>query len=795
MTNPSVSELFAAMDYGPAPESAQAARGWLAGLASPVGHFIGGHMVPAQAGAATFVTRNPASGEALATFVNASATDVDAAVQAAQAAAPGWARASEHQRARLLYALARQIQKHSRVLAVLESLDNGKPIRESRDIDVPLAARHFTHHAGWAQLLEQHFPGHQPYGVAGQIIPWNFPLLMLAWKIAPALATGNVVVLKPADFTPLTALYFAGLCAEVGVPPGVVNIVFGDGQAGEALVDHPGVAKLAFTGSTRVGRLIRERTAGSGKALTLELGGKSPFIVFEDADLDAAVEGVVDAIWFNQGEVCCAGSRLLVQEGVADDFLARLKARMGHLRVGDPLDKTTDIGAIVDPRQRTRIAALVDQAVAQGAGLYQPAVAMPQGCFYPPTLLTDVATSNIAMQEEIFGPVMAACTFRTQDEAVALANNSRYGLAASIWSEQLARAVDVARALAAGIVWVNGTNMFDAAAPFGGVRESGFGREGGRDGLLAYLQPRQDWLDQMAVLPRPVPEAQPGAPGEDIDRTPKFYIGGKQVRPDSGVTRAVAGPDGQLLGRVGEGNRKDVRNAVEAARKAEGWAAMSGHSRAQVIYYLAENMQDRAAGLSALLCAATGQSRAAARRQVAQSLSRLFSAAAWADKYAGHVTDPPERALALALRVPLGVLGIVCPEDAPLLALVSLLAPALAMGNRIVLVPPQNAALLGGPLVQLLETSDIPAGTVNVVAGDAAALALELARHNDVDGLWVHADAQTCAAVEAASTGNMKQTWVSHGRARDWSSAQTGEGEAFLLRATQVKTLWLPYGA
>ncbi len=378
-----------------------------------------------------------------------------------------WSKLSGNQRARHLYALARQVQKHSRLLAVLETLDNGKPIRESRDIDVPLVARHFYHHAGWAELMESELPGHVPAGVCGQVIPWNFPLLMLAWKIAPALAAGCTVVLKPAEYTPLSAMAFAQLCNEAGLPAGVVNIVNGDGSTGAAIVAHEGFAKIAFTGSTEVGRIIRKATAGTGKKLSLELGGKSPFIVHDEADIDAAVEGVVDAIWFNQGEVCCAGSRALVQEGIAGRFHDRLKARMEKLRMGDPLDKAIDIGAVVDPVQIENIEARVREGIESGAQMWQPSWAKARsgkGCFYPPTLFTDVEPASRLAQEEVFGPVIASMTFRTPGEAVELANNSRYGLAASVWSQSLDIAFDTARRLKAGVVWINSTNLFDAAA-------------------------------------------------------------------------------------------------------------------------------------------------------------------------------------------------------------------------------------------------------------------------------------------------------------------------------------------
>src|SRR6266702_5930842 len=429
----SIVEKFASMEYGVAPEDSKDALAWLDARGRKFGHFIDGDWRQA---AETISSNDPSTGEKLADIAQGSADDVDAAVAAARAALKPWQALSGHQRAKFLYAMARQVQKHSRRLAVLETLDNGKPIRESRDIDIPLVARHFYHHAGWAQLLKQEFPGQVACGVVGQIIPWNFPLLMLAWKIAPAPAAGNTVVLKPAEFTPLTALAFAEICREVGLPAGVVKIATGDGSTGEALVKHPDVDKIAFTGSTEVGRAIRKATAATHKKLSLELGGKSPFIIFEDADLDSAVEGLVDGIWFNQGQVCCAGSRLLMQESIAEKMTRKLQARMSTLRVGAPLDKAIDIGAIVARVQLERIDRLVKQGIAEGATCWQPEVLMPsRGLYYKPTLLSNVHPTSIVAQQEIFGPLLAAMTFRTPREAVELANNTVYGLAASVWSE------------------------------------------------------------------------------------------------------------------------------------------------------------------------------------------------------------------------------------------------------------------------------------------------------------------------------------------------------------------------
>jgi len=793
--------LFETLPWGPAPESAAAAQQWLDAHARRFGMFIGGRWAPG-AGSETLVTLNPATTEPLATVAQGSAADVDAAVAAARAALAGWAALSDHARARHLYALARTVQRNARLLAVLECLDNGKPIREARDIDVPLVARHFYHHAGWAQLRSTEFAGYEPVGVVAQIVPWNFPLLMLSWKVAPALAAGNTVVLKPAEFTPLTALCFAELAQEAGLPPGALNVVTGDGRTGALLVEHPGVDKIAFTGSTEVGRIIRRATAGTGKKLTLELGGKSPFIVFEDADLDGVVEGVVDAIWFNQGQVCCAGSRLLVQESVAERLLDKLRARMEKLRVGPPLDKAVDMGAIVAPVQLERIRTLVAQGVEEGSTVWQPSWACPtEGWFYPPTLFTGVAPASTIAQVEIFGPVLVSLTFRSPEEAVALANNTPYGLAASVWSENINLALDVGPKLKAGVVWINATNLFDAAAGFGGYRESGFGREGGREGMYEYLRPAWEHAARVAATAAAKPSRRRAAragseAAPEVDRTPKLFIGGKQRRPDGGYSRKVLAPGGALLGEVGEGSRKDVRDAVEAAHAAAGWGRGTGHARAQVLYYVAENLAARAADFAARIDVMTGAGRRAAAREVEQSVARLFTYAAWADKWDGAVHQVPIRGVTLAMHEPVGVLGIVAPETPSLLGLVSLVAPAVALGNTTVVIPSTAHPLAATDFYTVLETSDVPAGVVNIVTGDRRGLAAVLAEHFDVDGLWLFGGADDREAVRAAETaaaGNMKRTWCSL-VARDWSAAPQGEGREFLRRATEVKNIWIPYG-
>jgi len=792
----SIAEKFVTMEYGPAPEDPKEAQAWLLRHGHQFRHFINGAWQAPAAGE-YFETQDPSNGEKLASIAQGSSADIDRAVQAARSAFPKWRALTPHVRARYLYALARLVQKHSRLLAVLETMDNGKPIRESRDIDIPLVARHFYYHAGWAQLLEQEFPEYEPCGVVGQIIPWNFPLLMAAWKIAPALATGNTVVLKPAEFTPLTALAFAELCQEAGLPAGVVNIVTGDGSTGEALVKHPDVDKIAFTGSTEVGRAIRSATAATPKRLSLELGGKSPFIIFDDADLDSAVEGLVDGIWFNQGQVCCAGSRLLMQESIAENLIAKIRDRMSSLRVGLPLDKAIDIGAIVARVQLDRIQRMVGQGIAEGATCWQPQVALPaRGFYYPPTLLSNVHPTSTVAQQEIFGPVLAAMTFRTPREAVELANNTVYGLAACIWSENVNVALHVAAQLKAGVVWVNCTNLFDASCGFGGYRESGYGREGGREGLLEYLQP--SWFKNAPKLPPARPPAAPptGDAPETvtpaIDRTVKLYIGGKQVRPDSGYSMEVRSADGRLLGEASLGNRKDIRNAVEAARKAEAWAKATAHNRAQVLYYCAENLSQRRDEIVRGLTAIVGANQAAAELDL--GIERIFSYAAWADKFDGAVHNPPFRNIAIAMNEPLGTMGIICPTEAPLLGFLSLVLPALAVGNTVIAVPSETYPLITADLYQLFDTSDLPGGAVNIVTGYASQLLKTLAEHDDVDAVWSFGDDANAAVAKAMSVGNLKQVWTNEGRAIDWFNPKLAEGRWFLEHATQVKNIWVPYG-
>ncbi len=785
------------LPYGAAPEAALPALDWIAEHDGKFGLFINGKFREPLS-QEYFDSNNPSTNKKLARIAQANKKDVDDAVKAARKAHPAWSGTAGHIRARYLYAIARQIQKHSRLFAVLETMDNGKPIRETRDIDIPLVARHFYYHAGWAQLQEAELPHHQSLGVIGQIIPWNFPLLMLSWKIAPAIAMGNTVVLKPAEFTSLTALLFAEICNSVGLPPGVVNIVTGNGRTGAAIVEHADIDKIAFTGSTEVGRIIRRATAGTGKKLSLELGGKSPFVVFDDADLDSAVEGIVDAIWFNQGQVCCAGSRLLVQEGVAEKIYKKLRARMEKLRVGDPLDKAIDIGAIVDASQLKQIQEKVARGVAEGATLIQPSWANEKGMpiignYYPPTVLINCAPASSVVQEEIFGPVLAAMTFRAPEEAVKLANNTRYGLAATIWSEDINLALDIATQIKAGIVWINSTNLLDAAAGFGGYRESGFGREGGKEGLYEYVKRKSVVSLSMAASSQKVFKKTANAGVSisilAIDRTAKMFIGGKQVRPDGGLSINIYGPNKQLIGEVGRGNRKDIRNAVEAARAAAtGWQNATGHNRAQIIYFMAENLAARADEFANRISQQTGVANPAAKLEVDASISALFTAAAWADKYDGAIHQTPIRNVTLAMPEPIGVMAIMLPDDQPLLAFCTFAVTAFAMGNALIVTPSPAHPLSVTDFCQVIETSDVPNGTINIVTGDRDELAKTLSEHDDVDAMWFAGphDAQT--VVQKASADNMKRTWVLP------AFGALPLTEDVLREATQVKNVWVPYG-
>ncbi len=776
---------FAWAEYGPAPESISHVK-----IKPRYDLFIGGKWVSPASGK-YFDSINPATGRVLAKVAEAGEKDVDNAVSAAQEAFKTWSKTSGEERARLIYAIARVILERSRELAVIETLDNGKPIRETRDIDIPLAARHFFYYAGWADKIEEAFPGLRasPVGVVGQIIPWNFPLLMAAWKIAPALAAGNTVVLKPAETTSLSALHLAEIIEEVGIPPGVVNIITGFGKTGEALVRHPGINKIAFTGSTEVGRLIRKMTAGSGKKLSLELGGKSPTVVFEDAPLYEAVEGIIDGIFFNQGQVCCAGSRLLLQESIAPKFITLLKERMRKIRIGDPLDKNIDMGAINSKRQLETIERYVQVGEKEGALKYQAALNCPrEGFFFPPTLFTEVETSHTIAREEIFGPVLATMTFRTKEEAIELANNTFYGLAASVWTKDVAKMIELARAIKAGTIWGNGANKFDAAAEFGGFKESGFGREGGPVGLWEYVE-----IEELGTVPNSGKEL--GTVPNSLElttqiwKTPKMLIGGKQVRSESGRYYKVFSHDGKLIADVPLGSRKDIRDAVEAALKAQSqWSKSTAYLRGQILYRTAEILQSRFAELTQIVSAQTGCDNTSAQREVELSLNRILYYAGWTDKYTGNVNPVTQTDFNITYPEPMGVVGLVCPETPSLLALVSKIFPAIASGNAVIAVPSEKFPLAASILIEVLDASDLPSAVINIVTGKAEELAPILAEHRAVAGIDFSGTPELAKKIEELSTSNMKRTWAHD--PKDWESS-SAQGRSWMRRYLEFKTVWM----
>ncbi len=778
---------FQNISYGPAPEDSKEVNSWIKNLKNPNNHFINGKFIKSSSSKKLNII-NPSTNKKIATLSVASKKDVNAAVSAAKKAHIKWSKLSSFNRSKYLYALARLIQKNSRFISVLETIDNGKPIRETRDIDIPLVARHFYYHAGWAARNTNN--SDNSIGVVGQIIPWNFPLLMLAWKIAPAIALGNTVVLKPAEYTSLTALYFAELCEKAKIPQGVINIITGDGSTGEHITSHKDIKKIAFTGSTEVGKKIIQTNTNPDKKMTMELGGKSPFIVFEDADLDSAVEGVVDAIWFNQGQVCCAGSRLLVQESIEKKFIQKLKKRMEKLRVGDPLDKSIDIGAIVAPVQLKKINSLVNKAQKDGNKLWQPSWSCPtNGLFYPPSLFTNVTPSSFIAQVEIFGPVLTTMTFRTPSEAVSIANNTPYGLAASIWSENINLALDIAPKVKAGVIWINSTNLFDAACGFGGYKESGFGREGGSEGIRAYSK---------LLLPlsksKRGKKLSKGQSSNSIDRTPKLYIGGKQKRPDSGYSFSSYDAHNNFICDVPNANRKDVRDTVEVASKAVSKSS-TNFNRAQILYYLAENLQDRKNTFSSLLSSLIGISQKDAEKEFDQSIERLFYYGAMADKFEGSIHNPPIRGLTLAVKEAIGVIANILNDDYPLLSLITTLGANFAAGNASIIVPGQNTSLLATELYQLLETSDVPAGYINILTTKQNSLNKILAEHENIDGIWYFSENNNeRLKVIQSTTSNLKRSWCPQSKNLDWSSKEEDFLKEFLYQSTQVKNIWIPYG-
>jgi len=793
-------EIFETMEYGPAEESVDVANEWLDAHRRLFYPFING-------GFSRFIDQcyfesvDPRNGHTLARIVQCGQMEVNAAVEAAKSAFPRWAALSGYQRARYLERIANEVQKHARLFAALESLDSGRPIFESRSTEMSLVVRHFQHHAGWAHLRNETFIGYEPIGVCGLIIPRDSPMLMLAWKIAPAIAAGNTVVLKPGPSTSLVTLLFAELLEEIQLPPGVVNIVTGDAGTGELIVKHHDIQKVGFTGSTEVGKLIRHETAGTGKSLSLSLSGKSLFIVFDDADLDSTVEGIMDALCSSQGQT--GGSRLLIQESIYEKMLAKLRQRMETLRIGDPLETSTDLSAIgyrQPPEGRQR---LLERAKADGASYWHPSWVQPQeDLFCSPMLFSDVEPSSNLGQIEIFGPILLASSFRHAAEAIELANNTVYGLTASVWTENLPMTLEVAPRLKAGTIWINSTNLFDAASAFGGYRESGSAREGGNEGMYQYLIP--GWERSLPFYDRSELDLHLRPVGSSI-RSPRFdepssraarlYIGGKQLRPDGGYSFAVKDAEGRFVSAAGLGSRKDIRNAVEAAQKASHWSRTTAHERAQALCRIGENLSARASEFSHRLQTLIGTGESESRREVEKTVERLFYYAAWADKYDGHVHQTAGQSVALAMPEPWGVMGLICPSEHPLLWLVTLLAPAIAVGNCVVAIPSARFPVPATDFCQVLDSSNLPPGVINLVTGHSDDLARVLAQHDDVGAVWYIGSAKGSASVERESKGNLKACWVNRGKRRNPFDDHQAQGWEYLRHAIQIKNIWLPYGA
>lgn len=774
----------------PAPESIPKSVGEL--IDPKYNLFIGGKFV-APHSKKYFETINPSNGKKLSSIALADEVDVDNAVQSAKKGFKVWQNFSPSERSKYLYSLARIIQRNSRQLAIIETLDNGKPIRETRDIDIPLAARHFYHHAGWATCWQESFPNYTALGVIGQIIPWNFPLLMLSWKIAPALAAGNTVVLKPAEFTPLTALYFAKLLEQINFPKGVINIITGDGSTGSYLVNHNEVAKIAFTGSTEVGKKIITATSATHKKLSMELGGKSAFIVFDSASLDDAIEGVVDGIYFNQGQVCCAGSRLILQENIYDQFIQKLKIRMSKLVIGDPMDKAVDMGAINSPQQLSKITEMISKGKSEGAKIWNPKWACPKdGYWYPPTLVENATPSNILVREEIFGPVLVAIKFRTPQEAIQIANNTPFGLAASIWTEQVQLGYEIAKKLLAGTIWWNCTNQFDASAPFGGFKESGFGREGGRIGMFEYLIPIKKKFKTSAIHN---PKKIKSNSSTSIDQTIKQFIGGKEVRPDGGMSVSVKNFDGKIIGEVPLGNRKDIRNAVEAARNNhESWKNTTSFNRMQLLMFLAERLNEREIEISEKLSLMTGRSLKSTQLETKKAIERLMYWGGRADKLTGEIESTNSSQIVQTFRESIGVIGLTMPNEFPFLSFISRIAPAICYGNSIVVIPSEKYPLSVSTFIEIIRAGDIPAGVIQIVFGKKMELAQVLAQHADIDGINFYGTEEESFTIRKLSAETVKRVTVNFGNEVNWFDDSILHGERIQHEFCEPKTLWIPYG-
>lgn len=807
-SNPLI-DIMKSMDYGDAPESEALVHEWLARRGKKLGSFVNGNW---QSGTnkKSFEVMNPCTGETLASVDEADTKDLDEVAKVAKGAFALWSKLSPSAKARHLYSIARHVQKHQQLLTVLDSVNTGRAIHEVKNHDIPQVVRCLYHFTGWAELMSTEMPGWKPRGVVAVILAWNFPLWNLVSLVAPAMAAGNTVIVKPATVTPLSALLFAEICNEAGLPPGVVNVINGSQNTiGRALASHSEVSQVSFMGSVKHGRELRQMTAGMAKKFCAHLSGKSAMLVFDSADLDAAVEGVIEGMFFNHGQVVSAASRLLIHEPVFDIFVDKLKARMKNIRIGKSLDKNIDLGTVMSDKQLDKIKKYVTEAAKEKAEVFQTA-----DLHTPLTLITNInPTSRIAM-EEVFGPVLVTFPFRTAKEAVALANVSAYGIAASVWSENMALCLEVAKSIAAANVWINCHNVFDAAAEFDHFRLSGYGSCGGKEGLYDFLQLCCDEVqDQNAKVNIPTNDfvIKPNGPSAAtvcdknelgsnsvpcIDATYKSYVGGSQKRPDGNCSRPIYSGAGDVLGHIPECNRKDVRDAVEAAQKAQpGWVKRTGHNRLQILYYIAENLQRRQLEFAKQLSLATGCSDDDAKKEVEQALESLFCWGSYCDKYGGEVRETNMYGIVYNTREAVGVIGIICPETSPFLPFVTLLATAICRGNTVVIVPSEKHPLAGLDFYQILDTSDVPAGVVNILTGDSHLLARQLASHQDVNAVWCFGSSEMCKSVEYLSADNMKRTWVNDGRPSFAFDSVTAVQRKELLRhVTKIKTIWMPMG-
>lgn len=815
----SLADLIHNLAYSPAPESPEAAWAWLDGGNRTFGDFINGDFT--EPGKTLFNAVNPATGAVLGHFTQSGPDEVNAAYEAAERAQKKWASLSPHRRARYLYALERMLMRHRRLFEVLEAMNKGKPFMREAKGDVTLSARHLGHHAALANNFRHLFPGREAGGVIGAIIAWNFPLMLLIWKFAGAIAAGNTIVIKPGDTTPVTAMLFAELCQKIKLPPGVVNIVTGDRETGKLMVAHPIPWKISFTGSTPAGQHIQQALAESPMKFTAELGGKSPVIVFPDTDLDSVVEATIRSILMNSGEVCCACSRLIVHQSVAPRLIEMLKRRFARIRVGDQLDKNTDMGPQNSKAQLDKILSMIELARENGATVWQPDCELPEEGYYTkPTILTNIGTDNPVAKEEVFGPVLAVFEFRTTVEAIELARRTEYGLAVSIFTNDIAKAHYVARQMKAGTVWINCVEQFDGASGFGGSRMSGFGREGGYEGIFdvtvdasgpmtGYVcEPTTEPLTGIDVVesdlreePTPPPIHLHLVEVEDpddvpLDATHRFLVNGELVRPDGEMCFAVRSPTGEYLGDVGDANRKDLRNAVIAAHKAkDSWADKGGDMRRKILMFMAERLRLNRIRLASEIVRQTGCTPREAFAEVDLAIERLFTWASWAVTYGGTVQTVAQTNMScIATNGSIGVAGVRAPDESPLLGIVDLIGPLLAMGNSVVLISGKHA-LTAMTLVEIFGVKDVPPGVLNILtARNPDKLAISLAKHRAVNVIWCFGASDSAVLqVRTQAACNMKQVWAGPPTLLDWM--RTGDPREALRHATEVTNTWTTFGA